>query len=98
MDHPDQAYPPGTEKAKTIAGGCIAQARRGTTSGPKGCGQEVRNWQQAMDGLSVSRGETATRPKGSIRKRCASPVLPPQNLQSTLDPDDPEKFTITWRW
>ena len=37
------AYSPVTEKAKTIAGGCIAQARRGTTSGPKGCGQEVRN-------------------------------------------------------
>ena len=43
MDHPDEAYSPVTEKAKTIAGGCIAQARRGTTSGPKGCGQEVRN-------------------------------------------------------
>ena len=43
MDHPDEAHSPVTEKAKTIAGGCLAQARRGTTSGPKGCGQEVRN-------------------------------------------------------
>ena len=53
-------------------------------------GQEVRNWQQAMDGLSVSRGRTATRPQGSIWKRCASPVPPPQNLQSALNPDDPK--------
>ena len=43
MDHLDLAYSPATEKAKTIAGGCLAQARRGNTSGPKGCGQEVRN-------------------------------------------------------
>ena len=42
-DHPDEAYSPATEKAKTIAGGCLTQARHGTTSGPKGCGYEVRN-------------------------------------------------------
>ena len=42
-DHPDEVYSTVIKKAKTIAGGCLAQARRGTTSGPKGCGQEVRN-------------------------------------------------------
>ena len=42
-DHPDEASSTVTEKAKTIAGGCLAQARRGTTSGPKSCGLEVRN-------------------------------------------------------
>ena len=50
-----------------------------------------------MDGLSVSRGGTATRPKSSIRKRCASPVLPPQSLQSTLHPDDPDLLELVFR-
>ena len=55
-------------EAGGIASGRIAEARRGTTPGPEGCGQEVRNWRQAMDGLSVSRRATVIRPKSSVRK------------------------------
>ena len=53
-----------------------------------------RRLQQARDGLSVNRGGMATRPKGSIWKRCASPLLPPQNLQSTLSPENPSNLSL----
>ena len=39
--HPGQIHV--ARKAVGIAGRRIAEARRGTTTGPEGCGQEVRN-------------------------------------------------------
>jgi len=68
-----EAYLPKTLEAKGVACGRLAEARRRSTLGPEGCGQDVRNWQQARDGLSVSHGSQAYRPQSSSRKRWSSP-------------------------
>jgi hypothetical protein len=41
-----------------------------------------------MDGLSVSRGVTAIRPKSSVWKRCPSPGLLSVTKKSTLNSDE----------
>ena len=41
LAHPDKACI--TKEAGGIAGRRLAEARRGATSGPEGCGQDVRN-------------------------------------------------------
>ncbi len=49
--------------------GCEIYRWRTHRGGPQGCGQDVRNWQQVRDGLSVSRGVQAIRPESGVWKR-----------------------------
>ncbi len=83
--HPDEATHLQPRRRRPLVEDASREARRGTTSGLEGLRTGGPNWQQAMDG-AVCRpgGGTATRPGQYPEAMSFSPVLPPQNLQSTL--------------